>query len=200
MTTQWITRETLLQKVRRQHDEAAWRDFVHYYGAYVYGIIRRMGANHHDAEEIRQAVTLKIWQKMPDFDYDATKGRFRGWVCTVTGNEVKMFMRKKLRLTPDLTDAQREEIRGCLHGVQQCPTETLAEEEWVSYITRLAWKEVRERFDAKTCEAFERVSRGETPETVAEALGVSKSSVYVYKKRVQDRLVEAIKRLNRELD
>jgi len=200
VNTEWKTRETLLQKVRRQHDEAAWQDFVRYYGEYIYGIIRRMGVNHHDAEEIRQVVTLKIWKKMPDFDYDATKGRFRGWICTVTGNEVKMFMRRKLRSTPGLTDAQREEIRVCLHGVQQCPVETLAEEEWVSYISGLAWNEIRKLFDAKTCDVFERVSRGENPEAVADALGISKSSVYVYKKRVQDRLVEVMKRLNRELD
>ena len=42
--------------------------------------------------------------------------------------------------------------------------------------------------------------RGATRTDVARALGLTASSVYVYKKRVQDRLREEIVRLNNELD
>ena len=50
------TRETLLERIRNRHDEQSWEDFVYYYKQYIYIICRRMGLNHHDAEEIVQKV------------------------------------------------------------------------------------------------------------------------------------------------
>ena len=96
------TRETLLHRIKNQRDEKSWEDFVHHYSGYIYNIVRRMNLNHHDAEEIVQTVNLKIWSKIQDFDYDSTKGRFRGWLCTVASNEAKMFLRKKKRRIPEL--------------------------------------------------------------------------------------------------
>lgn len=200
MTSEWVTRATLLHRVSKQQDEDSWNEFVHYYNDYIYSVIRRMNVNHHDAEEIRQHVALKIWKAMPDFEYDADRGRFRGWICTVTGNEVKMFMRKKLKTSPSLSDAEQDEIRECLHGVEGSALERLAEKEWAAYITGLAWDVIRKRFDEKTCRAFELISQGASPEKVADALKIAKSSVYVYKKRVQDALLEEIRALNAKLD
>jgi DNA-directed RNA polymerase specialized sigma24 family protein len=74
---EWMTRETLLKRVRRQHDQQAWEEFARYYQGYVHSIARRMGLSHHDAEETVQAVMLKCWQKLPEFEYDRCKCGFR---------------------------------------------------------------------------------------------------------------------------
>ncbi len=40
------TRETLLIRVKNQHDENSWEDFVFYYKKFIYIICRKMGLNH----------------------------------------------------------------------------------------------------------------------------------------------------------
>ena len=196
----WVTRETLLQRVRHQHDQKAWEEFVFYYSGYVFNIAKRMGLNHHDAEEIVQNVMIQLWKKLPDFEYDARKGRFRGWLCTVTGNDVKMLLRRKSHDLDRLTDAEKEEMSRYLHKVETNPSEELAEREWVTYITTLAWSRVHEKFGTNEKAAFEMVSKGIGVQEVAKKLGITTSSVYVYKKRVADRLKKEIVQLNNELD
>lgn len=196
----FLTRVTLLQRVRRQHDQQAWEEFVRYYRDYVYNIARRMGLNHHDAEEVVQTVMLKCWQKLPEFEYDSDKGRFRGWLCTVAGNEVKMLIRRREKGLQQLTPEEAAEVMQYLQQVDADPTEQMIEREWIAYITNLAWREVQGMVSTKEQQAFERLSKGEAPDTVAQALGLCVSSVYVYKKRTQDRLRAAIVRLNTELD
>lgn len=196
----WLTRETLLRRVRRQHDQKAWEEFVLYYRGYVNGIALRMGLNHHDAEEIVQTVMLKCWQKLPDFEYDQRKGRFRGWLCTVAGNEVKMLLRRRSQGLNSLTPDKLAEVQEYLRQVDANPTEQMIEREWVTYITTLAWKRIQGDVGEKEKKAFKLISKGATAEAVAKELAITVSSVYVYKKRVQDRLRDEIVLLNNELD
>ena len=73
------TRVTLLMRVKNQHDDKSWEDFVFYYKKkFIYIICRKMGLNHHDGEEVVQKVLLKLWDKLPEFEYDQGS-RFRGW-------------------------------------------------------------------------------------------------------------------------
>jgi RNA polymerase sigma factor (sigma-70 family) len=195
-----MTRETLLNRVRRQYDEEAWKEFVHYYRGYVYNIASRMGLSHHDVEEVVQNVMIKLWKKLPEFQYDSGKGRFRGWLCTVTANKAKQLMQRKSadldRLTPD----EKEEVTRYLHEIRPTPSEELAEQEWVTYVLTMAWSRVQEEFGEKERQAFEMTSKGMGVDEVSQALGIATSSVYVYKKRVTDRLKQEVARLNRELD
>jgi len=197
---EWFTRETLLKRVRRQRDQKAWEEFVQYYRGYVYGIARRMGLNHHDAEEVVQTVMLKCWQKLPEFEYDQHRGRFRGWLCTVAGNEVKMLFRRHSHGLDRLAPDKRAEMQDYLQQVDATPTEQLIEREWITYVTTLAWQRIEGTVGAKEKQAFELISKGQSAEVVAHTLGLTVSSVYVYKKRVQDRLREEIVQLNNELD
>jgi RNA polymerase sigma factor (sigma-70 family) len=198
--SQWMTRETLLERVKNRHDEDAWNDFVHYYGRYIYGIVRRMNLNHHDAEEVVQTVNLKLWQSLPDFQYDARKGRFRGWLCTVTKNEVKRLLRKRKAELARLEAHEQSRVAAYLERIQMPDINALAEEEWRAYIARLAWERVEDRFESNTKQAFEMVSKGRPVAAVAQDLGIAESSVYVYKKRVEDRLRSEIMQLNAALD
>ena len=109
-------------------------------------------------------------------------------------------MRKRRRESEKLARHEREAVESYLHGVQFPNIDALAEREWVSYVTTLAWERMQDNFDEKTKKAFELLSKGRPAAEVAEELGISTSSAYVYKKRVQDRLREEIMKLNAELD
>ena len=195
-----VTRETLLVRVRHQHDEAAWQEFVHYYRGFVFNIARSMGLSHHDAEEVVQTVMVQLWKKLPEFEYDSRKGRFRGWLCTVTANVVKTMIQRKSRDLDRLTPGEQEELASYLHEIKATPNDELAEQEWMGYIITLAWNKVQEELGANEKAAFEMVSQGVAVEEVSQRLGIATSSVYVYKKRVTDRLKLEVARLNEVLD
>lgn len=190
----FVTRATLLQRVRDQNDEGSWQEFIRYYERFVHNVARRMGLKHHDAEEVVQSVNLILWRKLPEFRYDADKGRFRGWLCTVVGNEVKKLLRRERQAVPE---ARAEEVDARAHAPEVAE---IAEQEWRRYIAGLAWERIRPHFEANALAAFEMLSRGDEPKAVAERLGIAVGSVYVYKKRVQDRLKHEIMDLNSDLD
>jgi RNA polymerase sigma-70 factor (ECF subfamily) len=193
-----FTRLTLIQRLQGQQDAQSWQEFVTHYQGYMYRLVRRMGLHHHDAEEIVQDVCLKAWQALPTFAYDPGKGRFRGWLWQVTANEVRAGWRKR-RLENTLLreqDAAMQELpdpAGAL-GAQW------AEEEWRAHVATVAWQNIRHDFEERTQQVFEKLSKGVAAEAVATELQLAPSSIYVYKKRIQDRLRQEIRRLNDVLD
>ena len=189
------TRVTLLAKLRDQHDEGAWADFAYYYRNYIYNIVRRMNLSHDDAEEIVQIVLIQSWEKLPEFEYDPGKGRFRGWLCRVTGNAVKNYLRDHKNRFVELS----EEMQLDPKLITDPEIEKIAEEEWEEYIPKLAWKNVEKHFDTNVRRVFLMLTGGKAVAEIATELGITESSVYVYRKRIQDRLRPEIKRLKHEL-
>jgi RNA polymerase sigma factor (sigma-70 family) len=199
----WKTRETLLTRIRDRHDDASWEDFVYYYRRYIYNLVRRMNVGHHDADEVTQKVIIKAWQKLPEFRYDPGRGRFRGWLCMVAGNEVKDFFRSRKRtcLMTDLQNAEggKETDFEDFGNITEPEIEKIAEHEWRNYVVKLAWKNLESALDEKAKNCFLGIAHGDTPREIAKRLEIAESSVYVYKKRVQDKLRVEVMRLNREL-
>ena len=76
----------------------------------------------------------------------------------------------------------------------------MAEQEWQTYITNLAWKNVSPDFTEKVKIAFERSLQGDDAEIIAADLGLTKNAIYVYKKRVKEKLIEEIRRLKDDLE
>jgi len=195
----WNTRQTLLEKIRDKHDENSWEDFVFYYKQYIYVVVRSMNLTHHDAEEIVQMVLLKVWEKLPDFQYDREKGRFRGWLCRVTGNIVKNFLRSRKSQINRVEKLKQQEEINYLNSVSLPEIENIASREWETYIANIAWKNIENSFNDHVKECFLLMSDEVPVPDIAVKLGISESSVYVYKKRVLDRLFAEINRLERDL-
>ena len=195
----WNTRQTLLEKIRDKHDEDSWEDFVFYYKQYIYVVVRSMNLTHHDAEEIVQMVLLKVWEKLPDFQYDKEKGRFRGWLCRVTGNIVKNYLRSRKSQINRVEKFKQQEEINYLNSVSLPEIEKIASREWENYIANIAWKNIENSFNDHVKECFLLMSDEVPVPDIARQLGISESSVYVYKKRVLDRLFAEINRLERDL-
>ena len=193
-----LTRVTLIQRLRIQQDARSWQEFVTHYQGYIHRLARRMGVNHHDAEETVQDVCLKAWQALPTFTYDPGKGRFRGWLWQVTANQVRMRWRSQRRDVP-VTQDEAESMNEIPDPTSPAAAKW-AETEWRAHVAAVAWRNVSPEFEERTRQVFEQLSKGATAEAVATDLGLAPSSVYVYKKRIQDRLREEIKRLNEVLD
>lgn len=192
------TRETLLKKIKDQHDEQSWKDFVHYYQSFIYSIIRRMNVRHHDAEDLVQQVILKAWTKLPAFDYDPNKGNFRGWLCRVTANEVKMFFRKNKSMITGLLETLQT-LASYEDMISDSKIESVIENEWKNHVAKLAWEDIEGKFNDKAKQCYRMLAEGRPVSEISVESGIAESTVYVYKMRIQKVLDAEISKLNNEL-
>lgn len=195
----WKTSKTLLGKIKDQHDEKSWEDFVFYYRDYIYGIVMKMNLKHYDADDITQRVLIKLWKTLPQFEYQPEKGRFRGWLCRITGNEVKDYLRRVKRSKTVSSEDTPGEMAVSMQKISIPEIEQIAETEWRHYVAKLGWQNIVGELDVKTSKCFLMFTSGVPAAEISKELGIAESSVYVYKKRAQDKLREEIMRLNGQL-
>ena len=143
---QWNTRTTLLARIKDYDDQQAWDEFVSYYRAYIYNVIRRMRFDPDEAEEITQLVLIKMWKKMPSFTLDTSRGKFRSWLSTVIRNQSVDFIRSKERsstLRKALSSLESEESN----------IDKFIHEEWKTYLLKTAWDIITPDFEENTLKA-----------------------------------------------
>jgi RNA polymerase sigma factor (sigma-70 family) len=190
------TRKTLIERVKKFKDDDSWEDFVHYYRGYIFAVIQGMGLKNQEAEDLSQKVLLKLWKKLPDFDYRPGQCKFRTWLCTVVRSVVISEIRSQTSRGKGYQKLQ-ESLDGEAFSLPEI--EQMAVQEWKAHVGKLAWENIKDSFTDKVIEAFLLFSEGLTTVQIAEKLGVEANTVNVYKKRVRDRLCKEINLLDSEL-
>ena len=191
------TRQTLIAKIRNQHDEGAWGDFVDFYRPYIYTVVTRMGLNHEVAEDTVQKVIMTLWKKLPDFEYMLDKCKFRTWMNNVTRKEVLNVFRTDGRYQRRIEKASTMEEWKPDDSMPDIYS--IADSEWKLHVSKLAWEKVKSEFSGKAMECFTLFSQGKTVEEVCEELDLKVNSAYVLRSRVGDKLAKEIRRLDQEL-
>jgi RNA polymerase sigma-70 factor (ECF subfamily) len=188
------TGTTLQALLRDPMDPEAWKVFVERYTPKVLGWCRQWHLQTADAEDVTQEVLYKLARQIHRFPYDPAKGRFRGWLKTLT-----------LHAWCDLRDSRRRAGWGSGDPhVQQLLDEqqdghTLAEaldEEFRFELYEEAKARVRGRVSEETWQAFRLlVEAGWSGTQVAAHLQLKVTTVYQAKHRVQTMLAEEIHQL-----
>ena len=129
-----------------------------------------------------QDVITRVFQKLPDFRYDASKS-FRGWLRTITLNRYREIKRRKSSNLKFTTDSVLEQL---------APIES-AESTWdVDYARLLvarAMQQMESGFSPTTWEALRRVmSEGETVDQAAAQTGVNAWTIYSARSRLINRI------------
>lgn len=193
------TRITLLAKLKKSENDAAWLEFENIYRGFILSLILRMGINPDDAEDISQAVLTKVWQKIEDFEYNQNKGKFHNWLAAMTRNTVKDFFRTKKNFITGRDSVEYQEQYVAIEQQVLPDIENLAREEWVLHITNLAWENIKDGIFETKREVFKLVSAEVPNKEIAQRLGISEVSVRVYKAEVFEKMRAEITRLNREI-
>ena len=179
------TPASLLERLRRPGDAAAWARFVELYTPLLYHWARRAGLQEADAADLVQEVLALLFRKLPEFTYD--RGRsFRAWLRTVTLNKWREGLRHR-RPVP---------VGGGVAAEAAAPDEAAAfeEAEYRQSLVRQALQALQGEFPASTWKAFqEYVLAGRGAEEVAAELRLRVGTVYAAKSRV-------LARLRQELD
>jgi RNA polymerase sigma factor (sigma-70 family) len=198
LDTEPTTHTSLLLRLRDPRDDWAWTRFVDVYGPLVYRYVRRRGFQDADAADLTQDVLRSVAHAMRSFQYDPTRGSFRGWLFTATRHVVERA-RANQRRRAQAGGSEFERL------IENQPEPTMSEEqgEWDrEFEQRLfdwAAEQVRKEVQAPTWEAFWRTAvEHAKPRDVAAALGLSVSGVYVAKSRVLARLRAVIEEFKGE--
>lgn len=180
---------SLLERLRRQHDEQTWERFVQLYTPLLCHWVNRLGIKGPDAADLVQDIFTLLVRKMPEFRYDPNK-RFRAWLWTVTLNCCRERQRRQqVPIQPGdpgmLCQAAAPDV-----------AEEIEEEEYRQYLTRRAMELMQAEFQTATWKAFwESVVNQRPAAEVAQELGLTENAVYLAKGRVLHRLREELKGL-----
>jgi RNA polymerase sigma-70 factor (ECF subfamily) len=178
------TSVSLLERLRRQPDEASWQRLVDLYTPLLRGWLRRQFVPHEDVDDLVQDVLAVLVRELPDFHYDRHKGSFRGWLKTVTLNQLRMWWRSRQGRplgSGDSAMARKLDELADPHSALS----RLWEREHDQHVVRRLLELSEGVFEATTWQAFRRVALdGADPAAVAAELGLSLNAVYLAKYRV----------------
>ena len=185
------TRATLIYKVSNQADEGAWSEFISQYEGYLRIILSRTFLEDQDLEDCLQNTFIRIWELMPDFDYNPERGRFRSWIAQIAINKARTYVRqakKRNSTTQSLCDLNEIDLNNTL------------DDEWKIFISKKAWENIREELNEVMKQAFDLHLAGKTHREIADQLDITEAVSRVYKQRITYKLKYEIKRLHRELN
>jgi RNA polymerase sigma-70 factor (ECF subfamily) len=75
--------------------EEAWAVFQARYRGVILGWGLRRGLSADGAEDLTQDVLLKLFQQLPKYQHDPSRGQFRGWLKAVVNNALTDFWRRQ---------------------------------------------------------------------------------------------------------
>ncbi|MDD7984898.1 RNA polymerase sigma factor [Lentisphaera marina] len=190
------TRQTLIERLRDKHDEESWQTFTDIYQRYIYVVIRRMNVSHSETEDLVQEILFKVWNKLPEFNYNPDKARFRTWLSTVIKNRVVTYIRSAQSHANKIDKASMEPVQ----AYSEHDMDEIMQKEWESYITNMAMNRIKQNFPGQAIEVFEMTLEGKSVSDIAQELGLKENSVYKSKNRVKARLIEEVKVLRQDLE
>jgi RNA polymerase sigma factor (sigma-70 family) len=186
------TSASLLGRLRQEPaDQAAWGEFVRRYGPQLYDWCRRWRLQEADAQDVTQAVLVRLAQKMRTFNYDPGRS-FRAYLKTLARYAWCDFLEGRKQPAAGGSEALQmlETVEAADDLVRQLDgpfdQEVLAE----------AQARVQRRVEPHTWEAFRLTAlEGLSGAQAADQLGLKVATVYKAKSKVQQMLHEEVARL-----
>ena len=191
------TRESLIARLPNHADSAAWSEFVELYEPLIYGIGRRHGLQPADAGDLVQEVLAAVANSIERFEPNQNRGRFRAWLFRVARNHALIQLRKLKRSVTATGDSGVRSVLAAHPADEQSDTEFDAAFRRRAF--RWAARRVRETVNAQTWDIFARTAiNGESPQSVAQDLGIDIGLVYLSRSRVMSRLRRMVENVSVE--
>jgi RNA polymerase sigma factor (sigma-70 family) len=193
----YVTRPSLLVRLKGEAGESAWAEFVDIYTPLIYGYCRKHGLQDADAADVSQEVMRAVVRAMEKFEYDPNRGKFRGWLLTVVRSKFNNLLASRQRQPQAVGETAMNLL------LDQEPT-SAEQSDWdAEYQRRVfhwAAERIKPRFKMATWEAFWRTSvEQQDVKEVAESLGLSVGAVYIAKSRVLAQLRDEIRSVDEQV-
>ena len=188
------TRPSLLRRVRDLEDHVSWSEFHAIYRHLIYGLARRSGLAHADAEDVTQDVFKRLTETIHQFEAHPQRGSFRSWLMTLTRWRIAHHRARQRPLDEPSRDARARAATDFDPGPGAPPIEQIAapsefepgwQEEWETHVLDMACARLARRVKEKHYQVFELYSRRGRPVLeVSRTLGVNPASVYLIGSRL----------------
>jgi RNA polymerase sigma factor (sigma-70 family) len=187
------TRMSLLARLRDDDaGQAAWSEFVAWYGPLIQRWCMRWKLQEADAQDVTQTVLVKLSDKMRSFQYDAAKS-FRAYLKTLTHYAWCDFLESRKRAGTASGDSQMLEV---LHTVEaRADLEQQLDAEFDRELLAEAMAAVRARVEEHTWQAFQLTAiEGISGAEAAARLEMKVATVFKARSKVQQMLQLEIQR------
>ena len=186
------TKSSLIDKLKDLGNQAGWLEFYAKYRPFLAGVAMRSRLSREEVEEVLQDTVISLAKQMPDFEYDRSKGEFRGWLSTIVKRRVVDCLRRRARQAKAETSLYSNLEQD---GVFDESFESIWEEEWKGVVKEIARMEVLKRVSSKQYQIYDwYVLRGHPKRLVCEKFGVTGNVVDIAKSRVGKVMEEEIKK------
>jgi len=173
---------SLLERLRRPDEQAAWGRFIELYTPLIDAWAHRIGLQADDAAELVQEVFATLVRKLPEFAYEPGKS-FRGWLRVVTLNKWREMQRRRRGQPAAVAGAD-------LDGLPAPPeADAFWDVEYRRHLVGRVLGVMQRDFEPAVWKAcWECVAHGRAAPEVGAELGMSPGAVRVAKCRVLARL------------
>lgn len=185
----------LVEGLRRGDDPGVWREFYSTYGSVIVRYVRKLGLGPSDAEDVLQETMVVLMRKLPAFEYDPAKGKFRNFVLTIVHRKVLSHLRKRTRQAEDGFDDSAVAAR----DTSAVPGEGAAADElaWRASVAAEALVRLREdpALEPRTLDVFFAYAVERRPVAeVAAQYNIDPNAIYQIKNRLLRRLRARLER------
>jgi RNA polymerase sigma factor (sigma-70 family) len=191
------TRQSLLSRLKDWNDQESWRAFFDAYWRLIYNAAIKAGLTDAEAQDVVQETLISVMKGMPNFQYDAEKGSFKGWLLSLTKWRITDQFRKRQRgiahqrcgspASDETATVER------LPGPSGSELEAVWDEEWERNLVGAAIERVKRKVDPKQYQLFDLyVLKKWTVSKVAQTLSVNPGRVYLTKHRINQLIKKEI--------
>jgi RNA polymerase sigma factor (sigma-70 family) len=182
------TSASLLDRVKRDPQSAAWQRLVEIYEPLIRGWLRRHNLVESDADDLLQEVMTVVVRRIPEFEHNGRVGAFRTWLKSITANCLRDHWRSGRRRPTATGNSDFQELLAQLED----PTSGLStswDQEHDRHVARKLLQMLRGDFEPTTWQAFQRTAlEGAAAAEAAHELGLTTNAVFIAKSRVLARL------------
>ncbi len=176
------TRASLLLRIRNRRDSVAWGQFDAIYRPLLHRFALARGLDDSEAEDVVQHCMMALTRHIDGFDYDPSKGRFKGWLCTLAMNRIRNLHSRRREQPAASQDLKRDQQR------EDSPEEQF-EQVWLDEHLRHCLEQVKEEVEPTTYAAFQQhVVQQRSVAEVCAAFGLSTNRLYKIKARMLGKL------------
>lgn len=194
------TNETLLQRLKGENAQDAWREFYEAYWGAIIRYARKLRLSEAQAQDVLQETMVALIRILPEFAYDRRRGRFRNFLLTIVHRKSLALLRSSRR-----NSGQPWNESDCDDKVVSMPFDPVgdleAKHRWREALCEEALSRLRADtlIDERTLAIFEAyVIERRSATEVAETFGVKENAVYQIKNRLVRRLQSEVTRMMRE--
>ena len=192
MSDTYLTRESLIWRVKDKGDQEAWEEFTAIYQPFVRILICKLSVTKGNIDDMTQEIMIELWKSIDRFDLKGS-AKFRSWLMSLVRNIAFQYMRKvysRQRREDSYVSDNQVVAGGEFADVDRF--EEVYEKEWEAYVCSCALASIRKKFVGNAVAVFEMSLEGHTTEEISEKLDVKQETVYQLRNRVKSALIKEI--------